>query len=108
MALFQCSASGPGLANDGVSVCKFKHDPSTEGKGHENGLTTRLAAMAAMPCHAFAVGKCRWGDKCRYKHSGESEVKVGLGLGLGSVGSGEDVRVRRRKRSSRRRANASS
>ena len=75
--------------------CKYKHDPSTKGKGHENGLTTRLAAMAAMPCHAFAVGKCRWGDKCRYKHSGESEVKVGLGLGLGLglVGSGEGVQL---------------
>ena len=33
--------------------CKYKHDPSTKGKGHVNGLTGRLAAMAAMPCHAF-------------------------------------------------------
>ena len=60
--------------------------------------------MAAMPCHAFAQGACRWGEKCRYKHGEKPKVEVGLGLG--SVGSGEGVRVRRRKRSSRRRATA--
>ena len=38
------------------SMCKFKDHPSTKGKGRENGLIERLAAMAAKPCFDFA--KC--------------------------------------------------
>ena len=37
-------------------MCRFKHDPSTKGKGRENGLTERLAAMAAKPCFDFKAG----------------------------------------------------
>jgi hypothetical protein len=87
--------------------CVFKHDPTTKGKGHENGLTARLAVMAARPCYAFKEGTCRRGEACRFSHGELHEVKVlgevGLGLGLRLGGSGSRKRVRRRNRSTRRR-----
>ena len=86
------------------NMCRFKHDPSTKGKGRENGLTERLAAMAAKPCFDFKAGTCKRGDRCRFSHAGGEKVEV-LGFGLG-LGSGLRKRVRRRNRSTRRRGNA--
>ena len=58
------TGAGPGLANDGESVCRFKHDPAKENSDPKD----RATLMAAIPCKWGSECWSHKGDGCPYKH----------------------------------------
>ena len=64
---FKCRhaiGAGPGLANDGISVCKFKHDPSKQNSDPKEVLDH----LATIPCKHGA--SCQHKDKgCLHLHA---------------------------------------